>query len=68
MPDTQPCEQMLTVEPGNLVFNTQLAIKEALAYNPGIQESALRIKAAEEKFSQRAIEFRTQNNPGGPGR
>ncbi len=52
MPDTQPCEQMLTVEPGNLVFDTQLAIEEALAYNPGIQESALRIKAAEENLAK----------------
>ena len=52
MPDTQPCEQMLTVEPGNLVFNTQLAIEEALAYNPSIRESALRIKAAEENLAK----------------
>ena len=52
MPDTQPCEQMLTVEPGNLVFNTQLAIEEALANNPSIQESALRIKAAEENLAK----------------
>jgi outer membrane protein len=52
MPDTQPCKQMLTVEPGNLVFNTQLAIEEALAYNPAIQESALRIKAAEENLAK----------------
>ena len=52
MPDTQPCEQMLTVEPGNLVFNTQLAIEEALAYNPAIRESALRIKAAEENLAK----------------
>ena len=52
MPDTQPCEQMLTVEPGNLVFDTQLAIEEALANNPGIQESALRIKAAEENLAK----------------
>ena len=52
MPDTQPCEKMLTVEPGNLVFNTQLAIEEALAYNPAIRESALRIKAAEENLAK----------------
>jgi len=52
MPDTQPCEQMLTVEPGNLVFDTQLAIEEALANNPAIQESALRIKAAEENLAK----------------
>ncbi|SVB89737.1 uncharacterized protein METZ01_LOCUS242591, partial [marine metagenome] len=52
MPNTQACEKMLTVEPGNLVFNTQLAIEEALANNPGIQESALRIKAAEENLAK----------------
>jgi len=52
MPNTQACEKMLTVEPGNLVFNTQLAIEEALANNPGIQESALRIKAAEDNLAK----------------
>ena len=52
MPDTQPCEQMLTVEPGNLVFDTQLAIEEALANNPVIRESAFRIKAAEENLAK----------------
>ena len=52
MPNTQACEKMLTVEPGNLVFDPQLAIEEALANNPGIQESALRIKAAEENLAK----------------
>ena len=52
MPNTQACEKMLSVEPGNLVFDTQLAIEEALANNPGIQESALRIKAAEENLAK----------------
>ena len=52
MPNTQACEKMLTVAPGNLVLDTQLAIEEALANNPSIQESALRIKAAEENLAK----------------
>jgi outer membrane protein TolC len=52
MPEAQACERMLTVEPGNLVFDNQMAIEEALANNPGIQESALRIKAAEENLAK----------------
>jgi len=43
---------MLTVGTGNLVLDSQLAIEEALAYNPAIQESALRIKAAEENLAK----------------
>ncbi len=31
MPNPQACEKMLTVAPGNLVLDTQLAIEEALA-------------------------------------
>ena len=52
MPNTQACEKMLTVTPENLVLDTELAIEEALANNPGIQESALRIKAAEENLAK----------------
>ena len=43
---------MLTVGAENLVLDSQLAIEEALAYNPAIQESALRIKAAEENLAK----------------
>ena len=52
MPNTQACEKMLTVGAENLVLDSQLAIEEALAYNPAIQESALRIKAAEENLAK----------------
>ena len=52
IPNTKACEKMLTVESENLVFDTQLAIDEALANNPGVQESALRIKAAEENLAK----------------
>ena len=52
MPNTKACEKMLTVGVGNLVLDSQLATEEALAYNPAIQESALRIKAAEDNLAK----------------
>ncbi|MDG2229205.1 MAG: TolC family protein [Gammaproteobacteria bacterium] len=50
MPNTMACKKMIALSTKDLVLDSRTAVDNALAYNLSIQESNMRIKAAEENL------------------
>ena len=50
MPNTMACKKMIALSTKDLVLDSRTAVKDALAFNLSIQESNMRIKAAEENL------------------
>ena len=50
MPNTLACKKMIALSTKDLVLDSRTAVDNALAYNLSIQESNMRIKAAEENL------------------
>jgi len=50
MPNTLACKKMIALSSNDLVLDSRTAVNDALAFNLSIQESNMRIKAAEENL------------------